>query len=110
MKNIKRSIPFIKILIKSSAKVKPLELLHRFLDFVIHDIVKILKYIVIGKIPINQQQMKQLRKYKSPLLKLINIRDSKKAGKFIYKQHGGFIMGILPLIASLVGGIVSNVI
>ena len=110
MKSIKRSIPFIKILIKSSNRINPLELLHKFPPFVIHDIIKILKYIVIGKIPITPQQLKQLKKYKNPLLKLINIHDKKKADKFIYKQHGGFIMGILPLIASLVGGIVSNVI
>jgi hypothetical protein len=108
-KSVKRSLPYIKILAKSDHSVDKKEVLRNFPSFVINDIVEILYNIIMGKIEIGSKQKKCLKSYKKPLLKLVNIPKTSRK-KFVYKQTGGFIGAVLPIIASLIGGIVSNVV
>ena len=60
-------------------------------------------------IEIGSTQKKRLKPYKKPLLKLVNT-PKKSRKNFVYKQKGGFIGAVLPIIASLIGGLVSNVV
>jgi hypothetical protein len=106
-KSVSRSIPFIKILIKS--KVNRHDLLRRFPEYVVDDISEILRNLVLGALPVKDKQVKVLKKYKTPLLKLVNLKK-KKRGQFIYKQKGGFLGAVLPILASLVGGLVANAV
>ena len=109
-KSINRSIPYIKILVKSKGrKINQLDLLHRFPEYVVDDISEILRNLVLGSLPLKGTQMKTLKRFKTPLLKLTNL-EKKKRRKFIYKQKGGFIGAILPIVASLIGGIVANAV
>jgi len=107
---IDRSLPFIKVLLKSKGKINKTELLQKFPDFVTDDITEMLYNIVMGHIPVKTKQVKKLKAFKKPLLKLVNLKNNKKRKRFIYKQKGGFIGTLLPIIASLVGGILPNVV
>ena len=109
-KSVNRSMPFIKILIKSKGTVNKAELLRKFPDFVTNDIIESLYNVVMGNIAVQKTQVKQLKKYKKPLLHLINLPNKDKRKKFIYKQKGGFLGAVLPIIASLVSGIVANAV
>jgi len=108
-KSVKRSLPYIKVLVKSKNNVNKNEVLRNFPPFVINDIVEILYNIVKGNIDIESKQKKCLKPYKKPLLKLVNM-PKKSRKNFVYKQKGGFIGAVLPIIASLIGGLVSNVV
>lgn len=108
--SIKRSLPFIKILLKSSPRINKGKLLKRFPDFVADDLVNVIFNIVMGNIPTSKAQIKSLKRHKKSLLHLINQQNKKKQRHFIYKQKGGFLTALLPVIASLIGGIVGNVI
>lgn len=108
-KSVQRSLPYIKVLILSKANVDKKKVLHNFPPYVINDIVEILFNIIMGNIKITAKDQKSLKPYKKPLLKLVNTpKRSRKA--FVYKQKGGFIGAVLPIIASLIGGLVSNVV
>ena len=108
-KSVKRSLPYIKVLVKSKGNVNKKEVLRNFPEFLINDIVEILFNIITGKIDIGSKQKKRLKPYKKPLLKLVNT-PKKSRKTFVYKQKGGFIGAVLPIIASLIGGLVSNVV
>lgn len=106
--SIARSVPFIKIMIKSKSSVDKGDLLRKFPSFVIDDIAQILRDVVLKRIPIRKRYVKALQAHKKPLLKLAKLKNKKGRSKLIYKQKGGFIAGILPIIASLIGGIAAN--
>jgi hypothetical protein len=108
--SINRSMPFIKILIKAKDNVDKTELLREFPDFVTNDIVEILYNIIMGNISLQSKEHKRLSLYQKPLLRLMNLPNKEKRQKFIYKQKGGFIGAILPVVASLIGGIISNAV
>ena len=93
----------------SKANADKKKVLRNFPSYVINDIVEILYNIITRRIKIKSKDEKCLKPYKKPLLKLINTpKNSRKA--FVYKQKGGFIGAVLPIIASLIGGLVSNVV
>ena len=106
---VKRSLPYIKVLVKSNSNVNKKEVLRNFPSFVINEIVEILYNIITGSVKIGSKQKKCLKPYKKPLLKLVNT-PKKSRTNFVYKQKGGFIGAVLPIIASLIGGLVSNVV
>ena len=101
-------MPFIKVLVRSFPTVKrPELLLKRFPAYVTNDIVEILYNVVKGNIKMPHSKVNSLRRYKKSLLKLVNLPNKTRRQHFIYKQSGGFIGAVLPVIASLLGGIVS---
>lgn len=108
-KSVQRSLPYIKVLVKSNADVDKKKVLRNFPPYVINDIAEILFNIITGKIKIGTKQKTRLKPYKKPLLKLVNTPKSSRKS-FVYKQKGGFIGAVLPIIASLIGGLVSNVV
>jgi len=108
-KSVKRSLPYIQVLIKSRSNVNKKEVLCKFPQFVIDDIVEILYNILTGKLKIESKALTRLMPYKKPIVKLVNT-PSKNRKPFVYKQTGGFIGAVLPVIASLIGGLVSNVV
>jgi hypothetical protein len=107
--SVKRSLPYIKVLVRSKKNINKIDLLRDFPSFVINDITEILFNIITGKLKVTDKDVKHLKKYKKPLLHLVNT-PKKSRKSFIYKQKGGFIGAVLPIIASLIGGLVSNVV
>ena len=108
-KSVKRSLPYIKVLVKSKSNINRKEVLCKFPQFVINDIVEILYNILTGQLKIKSEERKRLKPYKKPIIKLGNTPKSHRKD-FVYKQTGGFIGAVLPIIASLIGGLVSNVV
>lgn len=109
MRRFSRSIPYIKILIKSKPRVNKLDLLKKFPEFVANDIVEILTNVMKGKIRTTPTQRKKLRKYRQKLTSLARTGPLKKRRNFVYKQKGGFIATVLPVIATLLGTTLANV-
>lgn len=107
-KSVQRSMPYIKMLTKARLGVNKLDLLKRYPNFVINDIIEILLNVIKGNIPARRQEIKKLERFKRPLNKLVKIPTVVKRRNFIYKQKGGFIGAVLPVIASLVGGLAAN--
>lgn len=81
-------------------------------DFVISDLVEVLYNILQGNCHISQKQVSRLHRHKKNLtnfyqsVKKAKTKDLKK--KVLYKQTGGFIGAILPIISSIVGGLASS--
>ena len=107
--HIKRTLPFLKVLLNSPTSRRA-AILKTFPQFVVDDIVEILYNVVYGNVKIrNGQYKKVLKNEKAPLLKLIKLAPKKHMRRrFIYKQSGGFIGALLPIIASIATGILSR--
>ena len=84
-KSVKRSLPYIKVLVKSKNNVNKNEVLRNFPPFVIDDIVEILYNIITGSVKIGSKQKTWIKPYKKPLLKLVNT-PKKSHTYFVYKQ------------------------
>ena len=109
-KSVQRSYPFIKILIKSRPSVNKAELLRKFPPYVTNDIIEILHNVVTGQLPIKSKQKQTLGKYKNQLVRLVNIRKHKQKQKYFHNQNGHFIGALLPILASVLGGILPSVL
>jgi hypothetical protein len=82
-------------------------------SYVVDDIIEVLYNILQGNCKLNKRQIQLLRKHKAPLTKFYsNVSKEKKRRnrQIIYKQSGGFIGGILPIITSVLSGLVGSAI
>ena len=100
-----RALPFVKVLDKSKPHVNKSDILKNFPDYVTDDIVEILHNILIGKLSVKPSQKKILAKNKKKMHEFANLPSLKKRRNFIYKQKGGFLGAILPVIASVLGNL-----
>jgi len=102
----KRALPFIKILHKTGPRVNKSEILKKFPPFVTDDIVEILHNILIGKLDVKSCQRKLLAKQRKRMHEFENLPLTlKRRRDFVYKQRGGFLGVILPIIASVLGSL-----
>ena len=102
-----RALPFVKVLDKSKPNVNKSDILKKFPEYVTDDIVEILHNILIGKLSVKPSQKKVLAKNKKKMHEFANLPSLKKRRTFIYKQKGGFLGAILPVIASVLGNLFS---
>jgi len=103
-----RSIPYFKAIIKTPSGLRK-RLLRSFPSYVCDDLIEILYNVVMGKVKINQGQLKKLRRHKKSLRKLTGAKSKSGRRKVIYKQSGGFLGVLLPIVSSIVGGIIGAV-
>ena len=107
-----RSIPFFNALVKAPNKNR-VAILKKFPIYVVDDLVEILYNIVTGRVKIGNHASK-LQKYKSQLLKLKNAKTKKARRNIIYKQKGGILPFLLPLLGTIatsaLGGVISGAI
>ena len=103
-----RALPFVRVLDKSKPRVNKSEILKKFPDYVTDDLVEILHNILIGKLNVKPSQKKILAKNKKKMHEFANLPSLKKRRDFIYKQKGGFLGAILPVIASVLGSLFSS--
>ena len=113
----KRSLPFIKALVKIRQNKDKLAVLEKFPNFVINDIVEILYNIINQNCNVSARHISQLRKHKKSVSQLVdnaihgaryksaNRRHRVIQQSAIYKQKGGFLSVILPIIASVLGNL-----
>ena len=75
------------------------------------DIVEVLLNVALENVPIpNIRRKKATSPQKRYVIPLIEKAKNKAARRLlIYKQSGGFLTAVLPLIASIVGSIAANV-
>lgn len=60
-------------------------------------------------IPINDEDLKKMHKYKHAMRKLVK-KDTLKKKRKLLQQHGGFLQFLIPAAVSLVSGLISNAI
>jgi hypothetical protein len=96
---LKRSIPFFTTLLKAPS-VNRSAILHAFPIFVVDDLVEILYNIVMGTALLGKKKEIHLKKHKRPLLKLVDVKSKRERRVHIYKQKGGFIGSLIPLVIS----------
>jgi hypothetical protein len=84
-----------------------MQILHGFPDFVTDDLVEILYNFVVGKVPVGSRKAK-FAKHKRSLLDLVNAKSKNGRRQVIYRQKGGFLGGILPMVISAIGGMLGS--
>jgi hypothetical protein len=75
-----------------------------------NDLIEIMNNVTLGKAPIHPQLKKRLHRHSKPLIQLTRIKGRPNRRKFVYNQSGGFVGALVPVLASLVGGIIGNVL
>ena len=106
--NFKRTLPYLKILHKSKNNVNKLELLKKFPTHVMNDIIELLYNILIGSVGVKANQKKLLSRHRRKMYEFASLPSLKTRRDFIYKQKGGFLGAILPILASVLGGIIGG--
>ena len=100
-----RAIPFVRVLDKSNARVNKCDVLKKFPTYVTNDIIEILHNVLVGILPIKAKQKMALAKHKNQMHEFAKLPSLKMRRKFLYKQKGGFLGTILPIIASVLGNL-----
>ena len=111
---MKRSAPYFRVLSITPSKVNRIAILKKFPDFVVNDIIELLLNIVRGNLKVRSKHKNILQRQKKPMLNLIKTIGQKRSSNrmrrnLIYKQKGGFLGAVIPIIASLIGGLAANV-
>lgn len=107
MKNkLNRSIPFFNTLLKTPNNNR-LTVLQAFPNFVVDDLIEVLYNVVLGNIKIGSKK-KILKKHQKALTDLVNTSSKQRRRKLIYRQKGGFIGALLPLVMGLLPKLFGN--
>jgi len=111
VKNLQRSLPYIETLLKEKRYKNRIEMLKRYPPFVLHAIYEVLHNVINGncKISINQRNaLWRHRKALEQVVKAIRAKQ-KNTNNVFYKQSGhGLLSVLLPIVASVIGGIVGS--
>jgi hypothetical protein len=102
----KRSLPFFNALLKAST-MKRMNILHSSPSFVVDDLIEILYNVVLGKVDIGRRSV-NLKKHKKALLDIVNTPSKTGKRRIIYKQKGGFLGALIPIILSLFGNAITG--
>jgi len=94
-----RSIPFFETLLKSPIGSRQ-GILNAFPQFVVDDLTEILYNIVLGNVDIGSRKQ-NLKKHKKNLLDLLNTKTKLGRRRLIYRQKGGFIGALIPIVLSI---------
>jgi len=103
-----RSIPYFKALVKAPSNTR-MRLLKSFPTYVCDDMIEVLYNLVMGTVKANQRQLAKLKKHKNRLRAITIARSKNGKRKVLYKQNGGFLGILLPIVSSIVGGIIGAV-
>jgi ribosomal protein S18 len=101
----RRSLPFIQALVKIRYNKDRLAVLKKFPSFVIKDIIEILYNVISKNCKISPRHVNLLRKHQKSVTQLIDNAKRRKLNNnmVLYKQKGGFLGAILPILASVLG-------
>ena len=102
-----KSLPFFNVLLKSPADLK-MKILQTFPQYAVNDLLEIIINVVRGNVKLSTAKRMKLHEHKKSLLSLVNTKNKRKMKKVLYKQKGGFIGTLLPIIVSAIAGLISN--
>jgi len=105
---IQQSLPFFNALIKAPKELQ-VKMLQSFPSFVVDDLLEIIVNVVRGNVNISKAKKEILKQHKKPLLSLVHTKNKKVMRQVLYKQKGGFIGTLLPIIVSAIAGLISNI-
>lgn len=120
MERFKRSLDYVKVLRRAIRDKRRLRkknirvetLLPTFPPYVADDIAEIIYNILLGNVSISASQMARLRRNRAGLISIARDWKKKKSlRRTIYKQSGkGLFAVLIPILASVIGSVVSNAI
>ncbi len=103
-----RSIPYFNAIMKAPSG-KRVRILQSFPTFVVDDLVEILYNVVIGNVKLSTKSKRIALKYRKQFEDITRVaRNQSKRRALLYKQKGGFLGAIIPVLASIVGGILGG--
>lgn len=112
IRRLKRSLPFLGLLKQATTNLQRKQLLMKFPVYVIDDIVEILYNILYKNVSVRNLQHKAFLLRKKRILSEI-VQASKyqaKRRKLIQQQNGGFIASLLPVLMSVLGGVIGSAV
>ena len=80
-------------------------MLQSFPKYVLDDIIEILYNIVNGNVKISKKSHDILRRRKGILLSITGAKSPKARRDLVYKQNGGFLGMVLPIITGLLASL-----
>ena len=109
MNRAKRSLPYLQLL-KSAPSKNRLVMLKAYPLFVIDDMVEILYNIFNNNLSVPSRDFNKLVHRRKPILADVYsaARNRRLRKKLILNQKGGFIGAIIPILTSVLGGLVSS--
>lgn len=109
MNRAKRSLPYLQLL-KSAPSKNRLVMLKAYPLFVIDDMVEILYNILNNNLSVPSRDFNKLVHRRKPILADVYsaARNRRLRKKLILNQKGGFIGAIIPILTSVLGGLVSS--
>ena len=108
-RKLKRTLPYLQLL-KTAKDVNKKRMLRSFPAFVIDDIVEILYNILTNNITLRNPSFKRFMASKQKTLNNIYkvARNRNKRKQVLLRQKGGFIGAMVPIIASVLGGLAGS--
>ena len=108
-RKLKRTLPYLQML-KTASDTNKKRMLKSFPPFVIDDIVEILYNILTENITLHNPNFKRFmtskRNTMNHIYKVAHNRNKRKQA--ILRQNGGFIGAMVPIIASVLGGLAGS--
>ena len=106
---LKRTVPYLRLLNDAPAENRR-QMLNSYPAFVVDDLVEILYNIIVSNVPLRCPKHRHVLKRNAAALNEIGnaVKNRKKRKALIYQQTGGFLGAILPLVTSVLGGLVSS--
>lgn len=99
------------LLALASAKPKVRHLILKSLDaYTIRVLAQIAANMLHGNIPLSKVEKRKARKYRRLISILINKYTTTEQKRGALIQQGGFLPFILPIVSSLVGGLIGKVL
>lgn len=108
-RKIKRTLPFLRLLKQVPDKQKS-KTLRSFPTFVVDDMVEILYNLLYKNVHVkNTSHRATLFHNKRTLSNIVNAHKQKnKRKQLVYKQTGGFIGALLPVVTSVLSGLLTH--
>ena len=106
-RKLKRTLPYLRLLIVAPPKSR-CKMLKSYPSFVVDDMAEILYTILITLR--NPNYLSFIKRRKRLMTEIFKVaRNPKQRKQIILNQKGGFIGAVLPILASVIGGLVGSI-
>ena len=108
-RKLKRTLPYLRLLIVAPPKNR-CGMLKSYPAFVLDDMVEILYNILTNNIKLrNPKAVRLIKSKRKTMNKIFKVaRNPKERKKVILSQKGGFLGAMVPIIASVLGGLAGS--
>ena len=103
---LKRTLPYLRLLMVAPPRNRT-NMLKSYPAFVIHDMVEILYNILCNNVTLrNSNYIKTMNSKQTSLNNIFQVaRKPKLRKKVLLSQNGGFLGAMVPIVASVLGGL-----